>query len=208
MEKLQSSLSNMVLVLTGFAVIIGALLAWVNHLTEAPIRAKAEQTLQQGIKTVMGTQQLSVSATDTLRHSIDGKQAMFIVHSAVDGQGKPLGAAVETTTMGFGGDLRVLVGFNPQGVILGYTILQSAETPGLGQKADKWFQKGGRGSIIGMSPAKGDLAVTKDGGQVDAITASTITSRAFLKAINQAYAAFVHKDVDEKSGAGQQMKKG
>ena len=102
--------------------------------------------------------------------------------------------------MGFGGDLKVLVGFNPAGEILGYTLLAHAETPGLGAKADKWFQKDGKASIIGLNPAT-PLSVTKDGGQVDAITASTITSRAFLKAVNQAYEVYVKQNTDAKSGA-------
>jgi len=96
---------------------------------------------------------------------------------------------VESTTGGFGGDLKVLVGFDPDGKILGYTLLEHAETPGLGAKADKWFQKGEKGDIIGKDP-KEPLTVSKDGGQVDAITASTITSRAFLLAVNNAYNAY------------------
>ncbi len=76
----------------------------------------------------------------------------------------------------------------------------------LGAKATSWFQKGGKGSIIGKTPKDGDLHVSKDdksGNAVDAITASTITSRAFLKAINQAYAAYAGKNVDGESGASQ-----
>ena len=96
----------------------------------------------------------------------------------------------------------MLVGFDATGKILGYTILESSETPGLGMKAGDWFQKGGKGCVIGLSPADGDLTVTKDGGKVDAITASTITSRAFLKAINQAYGAW-NKD----RGSVSQVKK-
>lgn len=89
---------------------------------------------------------------------------------------------------------------------MGYTILQASETPGLGAKATTWFQKDGKGSIIGKTPKDGDLHVSKDdkgGNAVDAITASTITSRAFLKAINQAYAAYAGKNVDGESGASQ-----
>ena len=104
-----------------------------------------------------------------------------------------MGAAVESTTQGFGGDLKVLVGFSPEGKILGYTILASTETPGLGAKADKWFQKDGKGSVIGKSPSEKPLTVSKDGGDIDAITASTITSRAFLNAINHAYTAYEKK---------------
>ena len=100
----------------------------------------------------------------------------------------------------------MLVGFDPDGKILGYTLLEHAETPGLGAKADKWFQKGEKGDIIGKTPAE-PLTVSKDGGQVDAITASTITSRAFLLAVNQAYNAFkATPAVDGESGATKQEK--
>lgn len=190
MKKISSSLQNLILVLVGCALITGVLLAWMNHITEGPIAEKAEKTLADGIQEVMGTTGLTVTANDTLKLSMDGKEATFVVHQTADRNGRPLGAAVESTTLGFGGDLRVLVGFNPQGTILGYTILQTSETPGLGAKAQTWFQKGGKGDIIGMRPNEALLSVSKDGGQVDAITASTITSRAFLKAVNQAYAAY------------------
>ena len=115
------------------------------------------------------------------------------------------GTAVQSVTGGFGGDLKVLVGFDSEGTILGYTLLEHAETPGLGAKADKWFQKDGKGSIIGKSPAE-PLTVSKDGGQVNAITASTITSRAFLAAVNNAYNAFRHTPVDAATGATKQQK--
>ena len=200
MKKLESSLFNMVAVLVVVALIMAGLLAIVNHVTETPIRLQAEKALADGIKTVLGSDNLKVTANDTIRKDIDGKEQVFVVHKASDASGKELGAAVESTTMGFGGDLKVLVGFNPAGEILGYTLLAHAETPGLGAKADKWFQKDGKASIIGLNPAT-TLSVTKDGGQVDAITASTITSRAFLKAVNQAYEVYVKQNTDAKSGA-------
>lgn len=190
MEKLQSSLRNMILVLVGLAVVVGALLAWVNHITTNPIKEKADKTLADGIKTVMGTNQLRVTQTDTIKEEIGGKPFVFIVHHANSSSGKWLGAAVESTSQGFGGDLKILVGFNTNGDILGYTILSTQETPGLGAKADRWFQKGEKGSIIGKNPSHDDLTVTNDGGEVDAITASTITSRAFLRAVVQAYSAY------------------
>lgn len=208
MKKLESSLTNMIITLVGFCLIMGALLAWVNHITEGPISQKAEKTLADGITAVMGAKDLTVTSNDTVKQTINDKEVAFVVHKTADKSGKFLGAAVESTTQGFGGDLKVLVGFDAEGSIKGYTILATAETPGLGAKADKWFQKDGKGCVIGLSPAKGDLTVKKDGGQVDAITASTITSRAFLKAINQAYAAYAGQDVDGESGASKQQKKG
>ena len=190
MKKLESSLTNMVLVLTGVAVIMGGILAFVNHLTEGPINAQKEKALADGIKTVMCVDELTVAKTDEVRQNdAKGKEMLFKIYQVKDAQGQDLGAAVESTTGGFGGDLKVLVGFDPEGNILGYTLLEHAETPGLGAKADKWFQKGEKGDIIGKNPAE-PLVVSKDGGQVDAITASTITSRALLLAVNNAYKAY------------------
>lgn len=204
MEKIKSSLTNMVVVLVGFAVVIGALLAFVNHITEGPIIEKKAKSLQAGIITVMGVNDLKVASTDSVKQDDNGKEQTFVVYNTTDKQGKSIGAAVESTTNGFGGPLKVLVGFNPSGDILGYTILETSETPGLGIKAQDWFQKDGKGNIIGKNPSKKALQVSKDGGDVDAITASTITSRAFLKAVNEAYTAYSKKAVDGNAGATKQ----
>ncbi|MBQ1652935.1 MAG: FMN-binding protein, partial [Bacteroidales bacterium] len=77
------------------------------------------------------------------------------------------------------------------GKIFGYTVLEHKETAGLGSKMGDWFQEGGKGNVIGKdlsTPAK----VSKDGGDVDAITAATISSRAFCDALNKAYAVYVN----------------
>ena len=197
----------MVLALTGVAVIMGGILAYVNHLTEGPINAQKAKALADGIKTVMCVDNLTVNQTDTVQtKGPKGKDVTFIIYQTQDAQGKDLGAAVETIANGFGGDLKLLVGFAPDGKILGYTLLEHAETPGLGAKADKWFQKGEKGDIIGKSPAE-PLTVSKDGGQVDAITASTITSRAFLFAVNSAYNAYkATPATDGETGATSQQK--
>ena len=204
MKKLESSLTNMVLVLTGVAVIMGGILAYVNHLTEGPINDQKAKALADGIKNVMCVSDLTVAKTDTVRQiDAKGKELTYIIYQIQDAQKKDLGAAVESTTGGFGGDLKVLVGFDPDGKILGYTLLEHAETPGLGAKADKWFQKGEKGDIIGKDP-KEPLTVSKDGGKVDAITASTITSRAFLLAVNNAYNAYKVTPSDAQTGATKQ----
>ena len=196
MKKMESTLTNMIVVLVGVALVTGCLLAVVNHITEGPKAAQKTLALAEGIRTVMGNSDVTVSKTDTVCMTVNGKQTELIVHRVAGG-----GAAVESQTMGFGGDLRVLVGFADDGTITGYTILQHAETPGLGAKAATWFQKDGKGNIIGKSLANGDLKVSKDGGDVDAITASTITSRAFLKAVNQAYSAYQDNHAASAKGA-------
>jgi electron transport complex protein RnfG len=206
MKKLESSLLNMTLVLTGVAVIMGGILAYVNNLTSGPINEQKEKALADGIKTVMACNDLTVANTDTVKQNdAKGKELIYIIYQTKDAQGNDLGAAVQSTTGGFGGDLKVLVGFDKEGTILGYTLLEHQETPGLGAKADKWFQKGEKGDIIGKNPQE-PLTVSKDGGQVDAITASTITSRAFLLAVNNAYNAYKVTPADGESGATKQMK--
>ena len=180
----------MVVALLVTALATGAILASVNHWTQKPIAEKAAQTLTMGIRKVMGQENIKLEAPQAITLKIEGQPKSFTVHPVTTLNGTRLGAAVESTTMGFGGDLTILVGFNMQGCILGYTILQTSETPGLGIKADQWFQKGAKGDIIGRNVKDHQLQVSKDGGDVDAITASTITSRAFLRAVNQAYTAY------------------
>lgn len=206
MEKLKSSLTNMVVVLVVVALVTGGLLALVNNITAAPIAAQAEKTLSDGIRNVMGGGNIEVTSNDTVKQAMDGKEVFFIIHN-VSLSGKMIGAAVESTVQGFGGDLKVLVGFDTKGIVKGYTILSTVETPGLGAKADKWFQKGEKGDIIGKSPAKNALAVSKDGGEIDAITASTITSRAFLKSVNDAYSVYSKNNSYGKSDVNNLKKK-
>ena len=114
------------------------------------------------------------------------------------------GVAIETSVDGFGGPIRLMVGFDAEGNILGYEILEHQETPGLGSHIEHWFKNADKPNqnIIGRK-ADGKFAVSKDGGEIDAITAATISSRAFLKAINQAYAEFKGGDVEAHTGASQ-----
>lgn len=176
----------MVLVLTGSALICGGLLAYVNNLTKPTIEAQADKALNEGIAAVLGGNAGDrLEAPDTVKREIAGKEQVFIVYKMQNGT-----AVQSTDPNGFGGNLKVLVGFNADGDILGYTVLEHAETPGLGAKAGEWFQKGQPGCIIGKNPGKSNFTVSKDGGDIDAITASTITSRAFLRAVQQAYNTF------------------
>ncbi len=194
----------MVVVLTGVAVIMGGVLAFVNHVTHDPIEEQKRIALENGIKVVMQDDNVKVTPaqTDTIKMQDDkGKEQTYIIYN------NEKGAAVESTTMGFGGALKVLVGFDHDGNILGYTLLEHQETPGLGAKADQWFQKGQKGDIIGKNPGKNKLGVTKGNeGEIDAITASTITSRAFLLAINNAYKVYKGNATDTQKGATQTKK--
>ncbi|MCD8318555.1 MAG: RnfABCDGE type electron transport complex subunit G [Paraprevotella sp.] len=190
MKKLESSLKNMILVLTVISFLAGGTLAYVNKVTQGPIAEINARNLQDGIKKViLGSQSGDLKVEASVE---SGGYTLYKTNKET---------AVKAVANGFGGPLEVLVGFDTNGNILGYTILSTSETPGLGVKAETWFQKGGKGNIIGKNPGKKALVVTKDGGDVDAITASTITSRAFLSAVNAAYQAFKGKEDDAVSGA-------
>ncbi len=192
----------MLLVLTGVTAISVALLAYVNELTKGPIAEANAKTLNEALKQVLPEfTNNPVGESDTIFSEKDGKKVVdFIVYPAKKGE-EWVGSAVESKAMGFGGELKVLVGFDAEGKIYNYSLLAHAETPGLGSKAADWFKEGNKGSIKGMSPGEGELKVSKDGGQVDAITASTITSRAFLNAVNVAYEAYKTGEVNTVSGA-------
>lgn len=194
MKKLKSSLINMVVVLTLITVVAGAALAYVNHATSAQIEKIKAENLAKGIKQVMG-----VDLTADFQYTTQEVGDYTFYQS-------DLGTAVQSTTNGFGGPLKVLVGFDNEGNVLGYTILEHAETPGLGAKAADWFQKGQKGDITGKNPGQTKFTVSKDGGDIDAITASTITSRAFLLAVQNAYEELnKQKNPDGTSGATQQQ---
>lgn len=199
MKKLESSLKNMVLVLTGITIVCVGLLAVMNELTKEPIAAANAKTLSDAVNAVVPGFDNNPIEEKKIQ-VVDGVE--FTIYPAMKA-GEFIGAAVESTAMGFGGDLTILVGFNKDGQINDYSLLSHAETPGLGAKADTWFKSGNKGDITGKNPKEGALTVSKDGGQIDAITASTITSRAFLKAVNAAYAAFAGQSTDGNSGASQ-----
>ena len=196
----------MLLVLTGVTVFAVGLLAYVNELTKEPIAAANMKTLNDALKNVVPAfDNNPVAECDTIFEEKNGKQVLqFIVYPAKNG-GQVVGTAVQSTSLGFGGEIKILVGFDAEGKIYDYALLSHAETPGLGSKADVWFKEGNKGNIVGMNPGESPLVVKNDGGQIDAITASTITTRAFLNAVNAAYGAY-KGNPDAYTSASQQNK--
>ncbi|MDD2797553.1 MAG: RnfABCDGE type electron transport complex subunit G [Bacteroidales bacterium] len=191
MAKLQSTFKNMFLVLVIFTAVAAALLAMVNEVTKAPIAASEKAKQENAIKVVLPEFDNSPTEEKYLAKTVDGDS--LLVFPAKKG-GKYVGSAVASTTKkGFSGLVKIMVGFNADGTLYNYSVLHHAETPGLGSKIQDWFSDKLRPSscVIGKNPEKG-LKVSKDGGEVDAITAATISSRAFLDAINRAYSTLNH----------------
>ena len=155
MKKLPSTWQNMLLVLTTISLLAGAVLAYVNSITAEPIRAIKEKQLADGIKAVLNAGSVTLQHTDTILGE-KGEAIALIYHT-------DCGYAVQTyDKKAFGGTLTVLTGFDTEGFIKGYRVMETQETPGLGAKAQEWFQKGAKGDIIGKRG--GSLKVTKDGG--------------------------------------------
>lgn len=205
MAKLKSTLPNMLLSLTIICLAAGAILAGVNQFTAAPIAASKAKALQEAIRKVVP--EFDNNPTAEAYMAVTGEGDSLKIYPATL-QGKFVGAAVESHTKdGFSGEIKVIVGFDETGKLYNYSVLKHAETPGLGSKMEEWFRTDkNKQNVIGLQLAEGALKVTKDGGTVDAITAATISSRAFLHALNRAYSAYT--GTDGTSGATAQPTEG
>lgn len=196
MEKLNSSFKNMVLSLTLISLVAAGALAAVFLVTEGPIEAQKTAKQNSAIGSVLPDVENRVIA--------ESKQAGdYTCHEAYVADSL-IGVAIETQSDGFGGPIRLMVGFDAEGNLVNYEVLEQQETPGLGTHIVEWFKTDkNHQSILGLHPKNANLTVSKDGGDVDAITAATISSRAFLKAVNAAYDAYfsVDDNVEAVSGA-------
>lgn len=189
--KKGSSLLTMILSLGLVTVVAAALLAWVYTVTLEPIKVAERSKQVEAIRAVTPKFD-NVPTEEVAEITLQGDPAPVSVFPARE-NGKLVGAAVESYTKdGFSGEFRVMFGFNDAGDVTGFEVLSHAETPGLGAKMNDWFRmEEGKRSVIGKNPATNNLTVAKDGGEIDAITAATITSRAFLDALRRAHAAFI-----------------
>jgi electron transport complex protein RnfG len=213
-KKLESSFKNMLLVLFIVTLGVSAAVAYVFSLTEKPIADVKRNKQIEAIKAVIPGEFNNEPSADVWKVAAESKEEYSYLYAAkqpdslelypAKKDGVLVGTAVKTfTNNGFCGQIWVMVGFTPNGEVYNYSVLEHKETPGLGTEMVSWFTKDGKGNIIGKNPATKALSVSKDGGEVDAITAATISSRAFLDAVNRAASA-VSGSADTYSGATQQ----
>ena len=198
MEKLQSSLKNMVLSLVVICMVAAGALAGVYTLTKANIAAQEKAKQQAAILAV-----LPEGCTIAEAEEAEGVTLYKAYKDNVW-----VATAIETSEVGFDGQQVIMVGLDAEGKVINYEILKQTETPGLGAHITHWFKNADKPgqNIIGRKA--GSLSVSKDGGDIDAITAATISSRAFLKAINKAYKAVAPEEqVDAATSASQQQSK-
>ena len=168
----KSSFKNMSLCLLAICLVCSALLAGVYALTAEPIAAAAAAKNEAAIKEVLPETAVTIEEERT----VDFEGASYGYNLAYDEVGNTVGCAINVAPVGFGGPIVIKVGFDVNGCICNTKVLSQAETPGLGAKC---VEPSFSDQFKGWNPADKDLAVKKDGGDVDAITASTITSRAY-----------------------------
>ncbi|MFW5759642.1 MAG: RnfABCDGE type electron transport complex subunit G [Cyclobacteriaceae bacterium] len=191
MAKRDSTLFNMVITLFVVTLLASTALGFVYEVTKEPIaRAKlAKKT--EAIKKVMP--EFTNNPVEAM-YKIPGPEGYdsLEIYPAENNTDQYLGAAVRTySKKGYSGEIWLMVGFNPEGEIINIDVLEHKETPGLGTKmADAKFKD----QYTGKHPGQFNLKVKKDGGEVDAITAATISSRAFSEAVQHAWEAYQKAD--------------
>lgn len=200
MAKLKSTFKNMFLSLSIICLAVALLLAQVNKMTAKPIAEAKALKLQNAIGEVVPEFNNDPVAESYMIVG-EGGDSLLVYPATKDDE--VVGFAISSSANGFAGEIQIMVGFDMDDKVVNYEILQHAETPGLGSKMGYWFKdiESNSKSIIGRDMSLGALAVKNDGGDIDAITASTITSRAFLNAINKAYSAYSGSKTDSYSSA-------
>ena len=188
----------MVVVLLLIAVICSAGVAAIYDATKDTIQQQKDEKEQASLKLVLPEYDNDLKK-DMITINLNGESYQCYV--AKKG-GQPVGYAVKAGNMnGYNGHVEVLTGFLPDGTIINTQATVLAETPGLGQKA---IEPKYHDQFNGKNPNAFRLTVKKDGGDVDAISAATITSRAYAHAVQTAYDALMThlgKPVEAHSGA-------
>ena len=179
-----SSFKNMTLCLFLICLVCSSLLAGVYALTKSPIEEAAKAKNEAAIKEVLPENATSIEQERTV--TMGDKESSY--NLAYDEQGNTVGCAINVSTLGFGGPILIKVGFDSEGVIYNTKVLSQSETPGLGAKCTE--VGGFAEQFKGFNPSEKKLSVKKDGGDVDAITASTITSRAYTAGLATAVEVF------------------
>lgn len=189
----ESSFKNMTLTLLVITFVSSAVLAGVYELTKDAIDAVRIRKINRGISEVLPAFDNNPSE-DVYKKFVDG-DTVYVYIATKDK--KYVGAAIQTfTNNGYGGKFVLLVGFLADGTINNINVISHSETPGLGDKIDP-AKHGFSLQFHGKNPETYKLTVKKENGDVDAITASTISSKAFCDAVARAYAVY-REDVMKK----------
>ena len=181
MKKIESTFINMLVSLLMVCLISAGLLAGVYELTKADIALAEKNKQENALKGVL-------PEFDTIKtDNIEGAPVFKAFK-----EDKYVGVATIASAMGFSDQIIIMVGLDKANNIVNYEVLSQKETPGLGTKCVDWFKNQINGKSINT-----DFKVKQDGGDVDAITAATISSRAFLNAVENASETLLQEEDDD-----------
>ena len=171
----------MTICLLAICLVCSGLLAGVYALTKEPIDNAAKAKNEAAIKEVLPEEVAKIDEEKSIE--LDGVK--YTYNLAYDEDGNTVGCAVNVAPVGFGGPIVIKVGFKVdaqtgKNLVWNTKVLSHAETPGLGAKCS---ESAFADQFKGLDPTVKTLEVTKDGGDIDAVTASTITSRAFTDGV-------------------------
>lgn len=195
MAKRESTFMNMVLILFLVTLIAGSSLGFVYVLTKDAIEAAKLEAKMEAIRSVLPEYEKIMDEFKVATSPGDDSLEFYPAYK----NGELIGVAIKTfTKKGFSGYISIMAGIDAQGKFTGYEVLEHGETPGLGSKMGVWFKNTEKPNqtVIGKSPETTKFQVSKDGGEIDAITASTISSRAFLDALMRAYDAYKKNKIE------------
>jgi len=189
MAKKESTFLTMTLSLLVITLVAGLSLGFINDITKGP---KAKAKLERKVKALK--QVLPEFDNDVVNEvkliQLENVKDSTEIYFATLNNVETGTAIVGSSEKGFSGLIKIMVGFNPDGTIKNISVLEQKETPGLGTKMkdDKFIKQ-----YRGKNPSSFNLKATKDGGEIDALTGATITTRAFSEATQQAYDVFINE---------------
>ncbi|WP_100611068.1 RnfABCDGE type electron transport complex subunit G [Confluentibacter lentus] len=198
MSKKESTFISMALSLLVITLLSGFALGFVNDLTIEPkAKAKLEHKIN-AIKLVLPEFDNNPVEAQKLVKSEFAKDSIEI-YPAYKNNVFVGAAVIGSSEKGFSGLVKIMVGFKPDGTIQNIVVLEQKETPGLGTKIkDESFLQ----QFRDKNPSTFNLEVKKDGGEVDALTGATISSRAFTESAQLAFDEFL-KNLDAISSSKQ-----
>ena len=187
MKKKKDTFINMLVSLFVITIISGFSLGYINELTVGPIEKGKIERKVNALKLVLPTFDNN-PVEDVQKIKSDFAKDSVEVFPAFENNEFVGAAVIGSTEKGFSGLIKLMIGFKPDGTVQNIVVLEQKETPGLGTKMkDEKFLA----QFRDKNPSAFNLKVTKDGGEVDALTGATITSRAFGEAVQMAYDEFM-----------------
>lgn len=186
MSKKESTFLNMTITLFAITIVAGVSLGFINDITKGPkAQAKLERKINALKEVLPEFNNNPVEDVKLVKHEL-AKDSVE-VYPGIQDNNLTGTAVVGSTQNGYSGLVKLMVGFEPSGTIKNIVVLEQKETPGLGTKMkdDKFLRQ-----FRGKNPKEFDVRPTKDGGEVDALTGATITTRAFGEAVEMAYDVF------------------